>query len=95
MNFTKKEIENIYLDVTIWIIFIFQILAIPVMRILFKYCVLISMSKFDGYIAPNIPWMINFVPFFAGLCIYFAVRWLQMKKIQKKDMSEALKEIAS
>lgn len=94
-GYTKKEIENIYLDVTTWIIFIFQILAIPVMRILFKYCVLISMSKFDGYIAPNIPWMINFVPFFAGLCIYFAVRWLQMKKIQKKDMSEALKEIAS
>lgn len=93
LGYSNKEINRLYITSTS-IVTIFSMLAtLPICNVLMdKICAYIFMS-YPGYFAYYVPGGIFGEIFGIGVASYLVVVWLQMKKIRRIPMSEALKNV--
>lgn len=93
LGYRKKEIGKIYIGLTELILLIFEIISVPLVAVLMKKSFVLSMSKLNGYIEPVVPLLYYFLPAILGFALYLVSKYIQLSKIEKPDLSAALKEI--
>lgn len=91
-GYTRQEIGKIYLGVTDLALIVFELVSIPAGAYLLKVSMTFAMSKFNAYIHPVAPWPYYFIPAAVGILLYQLGKALQMRRLERADLSEALKE---
>lgn len=93
LGYTDKEVSSLYNIATAIIVIASMIICVPMSAYIIKYIYYVMMEDFNGwldyYIAPWIyPGMV-----LIGVVCYFVVHIIQMKKIKKIPMEQALKNV--
>ena len=93
LGYTDKEVSSLYNIATAIIVIASMIICVPISAYIIKYIYYVMMKDFNGwldyYIAPWIyPGMV-----LIGVVCYFVVHIIQMKKIKKIPMEQALKNV--
>lgn len=93
LGYTDKEVSSLYNIATAIIVIASMIICVPISEYIIKYIYYVMMKDFNGwldyYIAPWIyPGMV-----LIGVVCYFVVHIIQMKKIKKIPMEQALKNV--
>lgn len=93
LGYTDKEVSSLYNIATAIIVIASMIICVPISAYIIKYIYYAMMKDFNGwldyYIAPWIyPGMV-----LIGVVCYFVVHIIQMKKIKKIPMEQALKNV--
>ncbi len=93
LGYSNKEINQLYVTSTSIVTISSMLITLPICNILMdKICAYIFMS-YPGYFAYYVPGRIFGEIFAIGVVSYLVVVWLQMKKIRRIPMSEALKSV--
>ena len=90
-GYTNSEIRKFYVTTSTIVLILISIAVAPLLWVALPQILQLAMMKIDGYI----PVQIEFWRFAAasgsGLIIYLLVNLINLGKIRKIDMSEALK----
>ena len=93
LGYSNKEINRLYITSTSIVTVFSMLITLPICNVMMdKICEYIFMS-YPGYFAYYVPGRIFGEIFVIGVVSYLVVVWLQMKKIRRIPMSEALKNV--
>ncbi len=93
LGYSDKEVASLYSKSTGVVMVISLIFCLPLCHAVIKLIYYAVMKKFNGWLTFYIaPWIYP-VMFLTGFICYVAVYFLQMKKIRKIPMGEALKNV--
>lgn len=92
-GFTDSESTNIYLQGTGVFLFIYMLLLPFILKKFMIFFMRESMKKFDAYLEPYLPKYVYIMVILTGIVIFAFVQYLQMRKISKLSMVEALKDV--
>lgn len=90
-GFYNSEIASIYINSIRNAVFIYLILIVPLLDVLGRRLITLSLLKFDYYIEAEIPYHVYMLSVVSGFALYVLVQFLQTRKISKMDMVEGLK----
>ena len=93
LGYETREIMSLYLTATTWIVVLSILISFWIATVLIGQIYVLMMAEFSGwltlYIAPDIyPKM-----FLMGMTAYLFVALLQLRKIRRIPMDEALKNV--
>lgn len=91
-GYRRKEISKVYLGATDLALIVFEIISIPIGAYLLKVTMRLAMAKFNAYVHPVAPWPYYLIPAAVGIILYQLSKFIQVRKIERADLSEALKE---
>ncbi len=90
-GYTNAEIRKFYITVSSAVLVVISAISIPVLMLILPRLTTAAMSKFDGYMPIEIsPWRYAAVSL-CGIAVYFLINLLNLRKIRKIEMNEALK----
>ena len=91
MGYRIKEIRRLYLTVNTFTVLISLLLSMPIIYQLLRFVFVYVYIQLNGYVEPYIP-MYSYMGIFAlGLCSYFIINRIHVKRIQKINMGFVLK----
>lgn len=93
LGYSDRETDRLYNTATAIVVLISILASIPLSALLIHVIYYIMMQDFAGWLTYYIaPWIYP-VMFVIGVVCYLLVHWLQLRKIRRIPMSQALKNI--
>ena len=93
LGYEDREISSLYLMATTWVVVVSLVISIVVSRIFMGLIYHEIMKEFTGWLSLYIPPQIYVEMFIGGLIIYLLVAVIQMRRIKKVPMDQALKDV--
>ncbi len=91
MGYQDKEIKKLYLSATTLAVVVALLISLPIICNVLKWAFLLIFVRMNGYLEPFIPiHLLGLVALF-GFIVYLAVNFLHLKRVQKIEMAEVLK----
>ncbi|MDO5695129.1 MAG: ABC transporter permease [Eubacteriales bacterium] len=91
-GYRRREIAGIYVRTTTHMICLMLLICVPLWFLSVRPMMEFSVMKLNSYVPIDVPDYLHLLPIPAGLCIYFIVRFFNIRKIYRGDMVEALKD---
>lgn len=92
-GFKDREVVKIYINTILFLLVIFEIILMPLLNIILKFLIKISMQKLDIFVDISIPNKIFAFAFFLSLLTFIITQIIESYKISKLDMVKELKNI--
>lgn len=93
LGYSAKEINGIYIRSTTAVVIISLIAAMPIVSMILKYVCEVVFSSYAGWVPFYIPFYIYLEVAVLGIAAYAIIALLQMKKVRRIPMTDALKNI--
>lgn len=90
-GYQNKQIRKIYLHAGTLTVIASLILCLPIEGLAAKASILAAMNKTSGYIEPYISWYNYLIIVAVGLTTYFIINTFHIMKVNRINMTEALK----
>ena len=92
LGYNDREINKLYNNATMIVVFVSMIVTIPIAYLLIREILFqIMFSSINGWLDMNVDFSIYIIMFLLGIISYMAVNIIQVRKIKKIPMEEALK----
>lgn len=91
MGYQTMEIGKLYLMSTVIVVFVSLLVSIPAAYYIIKYIYYFMMQEFNGWLTYYVPTDIFIKMFIMGVVAYVIIGVLEVRKITKIPMEEALK----
>ncbi len=91
LGYTNGEIGSLYMTATTWAVAVFTALSIAIAKGLMNVIYRFYMMKMTGWLPMDIPGAIYVEMFVMDLAAYAVVAWIQLRRIRRIPMDEALK----
>ena len=93
LGYTKYEISGLYVVTTSIVVIISLIVTIPMVSSLMEYVLVVAFSEYPGYLPYYVP-LSEYIKMAAlGLVGYAVLAFMQIKKVGRIPMDEALKNV--
>ncbi len=93
LGYTNAEIGSLYLTATTWAVVVSALLSIVAAKRLMDVIYRFYMMKMTGWLPMEFPKRIYAEMFVLNIGVYAIVAWLQMRRIRRIPMDEALKNV--
>ncbi len=93
LGYSSKEINSIYIRSTTIVVVISIIATLPIVSVILGYVCELVFSAYAGWVPFYIPLYIYVLAAVLGIAAYAIVAFVQMKKVKKIPMTDALKNV--
>ncbi len=90
-GYEENEIRKLYLTSTTLVVITSLLVTLPLVKITMYKCFELVLIKISGYIPIYVPTYLYLKIVLIGLISYFAINYLHVKRINRIEMSDALK----
>lgn len=93
LGYTRKEINNLYIITTAFVVIASLGISIPLVSFVLKYIFDFAFSGFSGWLPFYVPGSVYIKTFLLGLVSYAVIAFIQIKQVRKIPMEDALKNV--